>query len=153
MVSVYDVDATELINEISKEIRAVIHQPEWTLYVKTGVHKERTPTNPEWWYFRVASILRRVYLMGPIGTEKLRRFYGGLKNRGHKPERFYRGSGSVVRKSLQMLEKAGFISKVDTPKKGRVLTPKGKSFVDKIAAKLVAINQAQQIEAEKAKAQ
>ncbi|HIP62762.1 MAG TPA: 30S ribosomal protein S19e, partial [Archaeoglobus profundus] len=38
-----------------------------------------------------------------------------------------------IRKALQQLEKAGFVKK--TPE-GRVVTPKGRSFLDKIATEI-----------------
>ena len=56
------------------------------------------------------------------------------KNRGHKPEHFYPASGSVIRKILQQLEKSTLIQQNKTGnRKGRILTPKGTSFLDKIA--------------------
>jgi small subunit ribosomal protein S19e len=39
----------------------------------------------------------------------LKRKYGGKKNRGHKPEKRFDGSGNIIRKILQQLEKAGLI--------------------------------------------
>ena len=53
--------------------------------------------------------MRRIYIDGPVGTEKLRTFYGGRKRRGTKPARFGKGSGSVIGKLLQQLEAAGFV--------------------------------------------
>ena len=136
MPTIYDVDPTELINETANELKSLIKQPEWTFFVKTGVHKERSPVNKDWWFTRCASILRKVYLYGPIGTPKLRTFYGGIKNRGMKPERYYKGSGSIIRKALQELENAELIKKSETAKKGRIVSAKGQSFMDKIATKI-----------------
>ena len=91
----------------------------------------------EWWYMRSAAVLRSVYKLGPIGTSKLRGKYGGRKNRGYKPEHFYKGSGSVIRKVLQQLEKSGFIAQAQRgAHKGRIVTKKGRSFIDKIAAQI-----------------
>ena len=77
--------------------------PSWHSFVKTGAGKERPPVSNDWWYIRTASVLRRVALLGPIGVSKLRVHYGNNKNRGHKPEKFYRGSGNILRKILQQL--------------------------------------------------
>jgi len=66
----------------------------------------------------------------PVGVSRLRTAYGGRKNRGHAPEHFYKGSGNIIRKALQELEKLGLVEK--TPK-GRVITPKGRSFLDNLA--------------------
>ena len=68
----------KLIDSIKKvkEIKA----PEWSIFVKTGVHKERPPVNPEWWVVRAASVLSKVNKNGPVGTNKLAKQYGGRKN-------------------------------------------------------------------------
>jgi len=101
------------------------------------MNRERLPDDEDWWYYRAAAILRSVAKLGPVGTQKLRTKYGGKKNRGHKPERFARASGSVIRKIMQQLEKSGLLKQTEKGvHKGRVLTPKGTSFLDKIAINL-----------------
>jgi small subunit ribosomal protein S19e len=104
------------------------------LFVKTGAHKERAPDDPDFWFVRCASILRKVYLNGPIGTERLRINYGGRKRRGAKPNKFQKGSGAIVRTALQQLERAGFIMKRGT--KGREMTDIGRSYMDKLSSAL-----------------
>jgi small subunit ribosomal protein S19e len=139
MANIYDVDANRLIEKAAEELKKVdaIKAPEWAVFAKTGVHKERPPANQDWWYVRVAAVLRSVYKLGPIGVSKLRYKYGGRKNRGLKPEKFYRGSGNVLRKVLQQLEKAEFVRQTEVGNfKGRIITSKGKSFLDKIASTL-----------------
>jgi len=132
MTTVYDVPASELINKVAQRLKKEkkVTPPEWAPYVKTGTHKELPPLNEDWWYTRCASILRRVYIDGPIGVERLRSFYGGRKNRGSKPERFVKGSGSIVREAVQQLEKAEYVRNA---KKGRVISPAGRSFLDNVA--------------------
>lgn len=137
MTTVYDVPANLLINHVAKDFNEdndKINPPEWTTLVKTGVHKERKPENNDWWYVRCASILRRVYIDGPVGINSLRTFYGGKKDRGVTPETFKKGSGAIVRNALHQLEDAGFIQKVDA---GRIITPQGKSFLDKSSGNLI----------------
>lgn len=136
MVSVKDVPADIFIEKLTEYIKSNIESvrpPEWALWVKTGVSRERPPDNPDWWYIRAASILRKLYLKGPLGIDDLRSMYGGRKNRGVRPEHFYKGSGSIIRKILQQLEDAGLVEKT---KKGRVLTPKGRSLLDKLASEI-----------------
>ena len=83
---------------------------------------------------RAAAVLRSVYMLGPIGVSKLRTKYGGKKRRGHKMSHFRKGSGNVIRKLLQQLEKAGLIKFVEKGvHKGRIITPKGMSILDKTA--------------------
>lgn len=135
----YDVDAQDLIEKASEGLKKIpeIKPPVWASFVKTGMHKERPPVNDDWWYARTASVLRTIYRLGPVGVSKLRTKYGGKKNRGVKKEHFYKGSGSILRKSLQQLEKAGFVKFAEKGvHKGRIITPKGRSFLDKIAAQL-----------------
>jgi len=112
----------------------VIEPPPWALFVKTGVHKERPPQDPDWWYIRAAAIMRKLYIRGPIGVSRLRTLYGGRHRRGHRPPKFAKGSGAIIRKILQQLEGAGFVQKAD--KKGRILTPKGRELLEE-AAKVV----------------
>lgn len=139
MTQILTVDPSELINKVAEELKKqkLIEPTKWSLFVKTGHHQERMPDNPEWWYYRAAAILRSAAKLGPIGTQKLRRKFGGKKNRGHKPERFYKASGSVVRKILQQLEKSNLLKQTEKGvHKGRILTAQGKSFLDKIAVQI-----------------
>lgn len=106
--------------------------PVWAAYAKTGVHKERPPQQEDWWYIRSAAVLRKVALRGPVGTNKLRVLFGGRKNRGHKPDAFRRASGSVIRNVLQQLQAAGLVEMHEVAgHRGRVLTAKGESLIDK----------------------
>jgi len=132
MTTIYDVPASALINEVAQRLKKdkKVTPPEWASYVKTGIHKEIPPLNEDWWYTRCASILRRVYIDGPVGVERLRSFYGGRRNRGSKPERFVKGSGSIAREAVQQLEKAGYVRNA---KKGRAISPAGRSFLDNVA--------------------
>ena len=136
MTTMYDVEPQELIQKAAEELKKIpeVQPPSWAPFVKTGMHKERPPADDDWWYMRAASVLRTVYRLGPVGVEKLRDKYGGKKNRGVKKEHFFKGSGNILRKSLQQLEKAGLVKFAEKGvNKGRVITPKGKSFLDKIS--------------------
>ncbi|HEX3013974.1 MAG TPA: 30S ribosomal protein S19e [Methanobacterium sp.] len=132
MTTVYDVPADLLISAIAKDLNEnkSIDAPDWAKFVKTGVHKERRPEDADWWYTRCASILRKVYIDGPVGLNSLRSYYGGKKDKGTNPEKFAKGSGSIIRTALHQLEDAGFVAKI---KEGRIITPEGKSFVDKVS--------------------
>lgn len=136
MVTVRDVDSQELLESLKEEMKKIkdIQPPEWSRYVKTGVSRERPPEQEDWWFIRTAAILRKIYMYGPIGTERLTKMYGGKKNRGHKPERFYPGGGSIIRKILQQLESAELVKK---KKKGRMISPKGQKLLDNTAYSLV----------------
>ncbi len=139
MTDIYDVNPNMLIDKTAAELKKLIKAPEWAIFVKTGVHKERPPISEDWWYVRAAAILRTIYIMGPIGVSKLRTKYGGKKNRGHKTEHFFRASGSVIRKILQQLEEAKLIKQTQIGvHKGRVITPVGQSLLNNAAVGLPA---------------
>lgn len=138
MVSAQMVPSEKLIEGIAEEFKSndkIFQPPTWADYVKLGVSRENAPENRKnWWYTRVASILRKIYLNGPIGVIHLKKSYGGRKNRGNKPERSKSGSGAIIRLAIHQLEKAGYVAIANNS--GRVVTPTGRSFVDKIVVKI-----------------
>lgn len=144
MASAFDVPANELIERLAKELEKIpeLKMPDWAKFVKTGPHAERLPEQPNWWYIRAASIMRRLYIDGPVGVARLRTWYGGRKNRGVQPEHHYDAGGKIIRTILQQLEQAGLAEKVE--KKGRRLTPKGVSLVDRIATEVAMERQKEQ---------
>ena len=104
-MSIYDVPTDKLLQKTSEALKKieVITPPAWAGFVKTGMSKSRPPVQDDWWFLRAASILRKIMHFGPIGVSKLRNQYGGRKNRGVKPDKFYKGSGNIIRKILQQL--------------------------------------------------
>lgn len=136
MVSQRDTNPNEVISKASGELKKIkeLEMPEWAKFVKTGAGKERPPLKNDWWHMRAASVLRRIAMTGPIGVAKLRTKYASKKNMGHKPERVYKAGGKVLRTILQQLEKAGLVRYTEKGvHKGRVVTPKGQSFLAKAA--------------------
>ncbi len=136
MSRVFNVDQSKLVEKTAEELKKieVLKKPSWANFVKTGVAKERPPLDRDWWHKRAASILRRIYVYNLVGVNRLRVKYSSRKNNGHKPEHTYSSGGKIIRTILQQLEKAEFVKKAEIKnKKGRILTPKGKSFLDKIA--------------------
>jgi len=136
MTTVYDVPADHIIRRVAEELkkRKEIVSPAWAAFAKTGVHKEMPPEDPDWWFTRAAAVLRRVYVDGPLGVERMRSFYGGKKNRGSRPNAFRKGSGSILRKSLQQLEAAGLIVHDKT---GRRVSPEGMKFLDNLSQEVL----------------
>ncbi len=133
MITPRDVPAQKFVNKLKEELKKFkeISPPQWSFFVKSGAHRERPPQQPDFWYIRAASILRRIYIDGPVGVERLRTYYGGRRRRGRRPPKFRKASGAIIRKILQQLESAGLVKKED--RKGRILTSKGRSLLDKIA--------------------
>ncbi len=130
MVTVYDVRGEELVPAVAEVLESKLKKPKWAEFVKTGVHKERPPETEGWWSLRAASLLRRVYMDGPVGVQRLRRWYGGRQSRGHKPERSKKAGGKIIRLLLQQLEKQGLVKKTE---KGRKITPEGQKLLDNLA--------------------
>jgi len=137
MTTAYDVPADVLINRLSgymKENIREIQPADWAGYVKTGSHVERVPQNPDWWYVRSASVLRKLYMNGPVGVSRLRKEYGGRKRRGVRPAHFAKAGGNILRSILQQLEQAGLAQKDGT--KGRVVSGKGRSLLDAMSTQI-----------------
>jgi len=133
----HDVPAQKYIDRLAKYLRENVDEvqpPTWANFAKTGTHVEKQPQNPNWWYTRSASILRKVYIHGPIGLENLRSDYGGRKNNGVKKNHACKAGGSGIRTILQQLEKAGLVQ--ITRPKGRVIAPKGRKMMQEVAGDL-----------------
>src|SRR3712207_7161429 len=51
-----------------------------------------------WWYTRSASLLRKVYIHGPIGISDLKSMYGGRKRIGYNLDHHKDAGGAIIRK-------------------------------------------------------
>ena len=134
MVTVYDVPAEKLILKVSEKLKEndKIVPPEWAEFAKTGIHTERAPVQQDWWYTRAASIMRKLYVKGPMGTSKLAGEYGGFNDRGCKPNKAVKGSRNIVRKCLVQLQDAGLLEATQD-KQGRKISPAGQKLLDNSA--------------------
>ena len=137
MTTPHDVPASKFIDRLAKYLKEnveEVHPPAWASAAKTGVQSEKPPQNPNWWYVRGASVLRKVYIHGPIGLERLRADYGSVKGFRTKPEHAAKAGGSSIRKVLQQLEAAGLVQTA-TPQ-GRRMSPKGRKLLQEVAEDL-----------------
>lgn len=140
MVSVKDVPADLLIRELAKYLREnvppQVKPPDWALFVKTGPNKDRPPMQEDWWYIRAAAVLRKIYLNGPVGLGSLRMAFSYRAKVGSavRSERTRKAGGAIIRNILHQLEAAGLVTKT---KEGRVITPQGRSLLDKIALNIL----------------
>jgi len=133
----YDIPASVLIEGLVKHLKDEVDEitpPEWALFAKTGVHAQRPPSNPDWWFVRCAAILRKIYVKGPLGIEKLRQEYGGRLDREARPEHARKGSGAIARTAVQQLQKAGLIRPQRND--GRIVTSKGRQMLDRLSTEL-----------------
>ena len=139
MTTYYDVPADLLIGSLSSELQELdqITPPEWAEYVKTGIHRERPPTQDDWWFIRSAAVLRKVGMKGPIATNHMAQLFGGPKDRGVTPTRAAAGSRNVARNVRPQLTAAGLITSKwnlgKTVNFGKILTPEGHALLDKHA--------------------
>jgi small subunit ribosomal protein S19e len=133
MVNVYDIPAEQLIIRLAARLKSEgkILPPDWADFVKTGVHREKAPIQDDWWYHRVAAVLRKVYIKGPIGVSRLSAEFGGKVDRGSKPYKARKGSGSITRSALKQLEELGYV--VNEKGSGRTISPSGKSLLDNVS--------------------
>jgi small subunit ribosomal protein S19e len=136
MAKVYDVPAYNFISKLSEILKTEdLPAPSWIPFVKTGAHAIKPPQNPEWWHIRCASILRKIYLNGPISVNRLRAIYGGGKAVGYGAAHHKDASGAVIRNAIHGLEKLGYVQKAE--KKGRMVTKQGMQKLDKLATEIL----------------
>ena len=136
MAKVYDVPADILVNRLSEILKNEdIPAPEWSLFVKTGTHAEKPPQNSGWWHVRCASILRKIYLHGPLSVNDLRTMYGSGRPVGYGAAHHKDASGAIIRNAIHGLEKLGYVKMIE--KKGRILTKQGTQKLDKLATEIL----------------
>ncbi|MGA8912122.1 MAG: 30S ribosomal protein S19e [Nitrososphaeraceae archaeon] len=135
MAKAYDIPADDLIMKLAEQLKKdkKIESPSWAAFVKTGAHTEKIPQNKDWWYTRCASLLRKVYIHGPIGVSDLKIEYGGRKKIGYNLSHHKDAGGAIIRKALQQLEVAGYIVKKN---KGRLVSEEGMKRIDRVATEL-----------------
>ena len=134
MTTAYEVPGDRLVERTAEEVKELdaVEPPEWARFARTGRDRELPPEDDDWWYVRTASILRKVYIEGPIGVSRLKKAYGGRDRKGVAPSHHEEGSGSVIRNALQQLEEEGLVEQKGSD--GRVVSSEGQKFLDGIAS-------------------
>jgi small subunit ribosomal protein S19e len=135
MAKAYDIPAAYLISRLAEQLKKdkKIAPPSWAAFVKTGPQAEKIPQNKDWWYIRCASLVRKVYMHGPIGISDLKSAYGGRKRIGYNLNHHKDAGGAIIRKALQQLESAGYITKKN---KGRLMSDDGMKKIDRLATEI-----------------
>jgi small subunit ribosomal protein S19e len=125
-----DVPASALLPRVAATLktRQLVQPPAWAAFAKTGVSRQQSPTQPDWWYLRSASVLRKVYLKGTTGVTRLAGEYGGRRDRGSAPYHSRSGSRSIAREIVQQLEKSGLLQ--TNKNRGRRVSPEGMKLLD-----------------------
>ena len=136
MAKVHDVPASMLIKKLTEILKSEdINPPTWISFVKTGVHADKPPQKVDWWYTRCASILRKIYLNGPISITDMRSMYGGGKARGYGIASQRYAGGAIIRNAVHGLEKLGYVEMVE--KKGRIVTKQGMKKLDNLSTEIL----------------
>jgi len=133
-MSIFLVNADMLIEAIAEKLKEYpeISPPDGSEFWKTAFFKELAPQDSKnFWYIRCASILRKVKKYGPIGVNRLRKYYGGRNRRGPGLNHSAKGSGKIVRVALQQLENAKLLEKKE--KEGRKVSAEGMSLLERTA--------------------
>jgi small subunit ribosomal protein S19e len=132
-----DVPSYVLLPRLAHELesRKAVRPPDWAAFARTGVHTQNAPYQTGWWYLRSASVLRKLYIRGARGVERLAAEYGGSRDRGSAPYHARSGSRSIIREILQQLEGSGLVRKQKNG--GRVLTSDGHRLLDQLAKELL----------------
>jgi small subunit ribosomal protein S19e len=137
-MSVFVVQPVKIIETLANKLKEYpnISPPEGSEFWKTAFFKELAPMDSEnFWYIRCASILRKVNKFGPIGVNKLRKYYGGKNKKGRGLHHSAKASGKIIRVALQQLGEANLLEMEE--KKGRVLSAEGKSLIERTAYEIL----------------
>jgi len=140
MNPIFELNSQEYNLKLAEALKKIpeFQVPEWSMFVKSGPAKERPIDDLDFWHKRAASILRQIYKKEVVGVNRLRTKYGSKKNRGFQPETFKKASGKIIRTILQQADKVGFteiqkpVKGVRSKKPGRIMTDKGKKFLEEI---------------------
>merc|ERR1719335_1103751 len=133
-----DVEASKFIEAFAQHLKrqGKFEIPKWADIVKTGVHKELAPYDPDWLYTRAASMVRKIYIRGGVGVGAFRKIYGGQKRRGTCTNTFSLGSGKIARYILQQLEEMDLVEQAEDG--GRKITREGQRELDTVAVQAAA---------------
>ncbi len=137
-MSVFVVQPEKLIETLSNKLKEYpeISPPKGSEFWKTAHFKELAPIDSEnFWYIRCASILRKVKKFGPIGVNRLRKYYGGKNRKGKGLNHSAKASGKIIRVALQQLGEASLLEMKG--KKGRVLSSEGISLIERTAYEII----------------
>ena len=137
--TVRDVPAPVFIKTLAQHLKSAkkVEPPSNVNVIKTGVSKELSPYDADWYYVRAAAVARKVYLFPGIGVGALRRVFGGRNRRTkNNTEFFENGAGGVIRRILKQLEDANYLGK-KANKKGRFIKSNGQKELDTIAKSII----------------
>ena len=117
--------------------------------MKTGTHKVLAPYYSNWLFIRAAAIARHLYVRAKgTGVKTLKTVFGSNERNGTISCHHHRANGKIIRYCLKMLEAMKLVDlvvvqeeneagkMVTTSTKGKKISPKGRSEMDKIAVEI-----------------
>ncbi|KAM0681100.1 Rps19ep [Glugoides intestinalis] len=135
MESVYRVKAIPLVAAIKETLKNMseIELPKNHDLIKTSHGKQYSPEDPNWFYTRMASVVRAAMRKGSVSLKGLARKYSCRKNAGVRPSRYSKGSDFVIQSAIEQLVKIGWFS---FSNKKDVLTKTAKEVLGEILEKV-----------------
>ncbi|AFM99424.1 ribosomal protein S19 [Encephalitozoon hellem] len=100
--------------------------------MKTGTGKEQAPIEDDWYFTRMASIVRQISIKGAVTPEFLAKRYGTRKNRGCRPSKYVNAFPEIGISVLENLKNMGWINEHSKD----MLTEKGRTVVKEIIEKV-----------------
>ncbi|KAF2076408.1 hypothetical protein CYY_002313 [Polysphondylium violaceum] len=136
-VTVKDVCPQEFIATYARFLKKTgrVQIPKWVDIAKTATYKELPPSNPDWIYYRIATLARKVYLRGGDGVDTYKKVFGQNRRNGVRPNAFAVANGGNIRYCLKQLANLKVVEE-DTVKGGRIITATGRRDLDRIAKQI-----------------
>jgi len=143
--TVLDAPANKLVNQVASFFKEknIIKIPKYASLVKTSRANDCEPINPDYFYYKAAAIVRKLYVTKSknVGVGSLRVMFSKKERRGSQPPKTFRAGGKIIREIVIQLKNAGYVKnyggKEDETNSGLFLTQKGRSELDKIASGLM----------------
>ena len=128
-----DVSANKWIRAMAQHLKqsGKLFVPSCTELVKQSHGNQRAPQNPDWYFYRCAAVLRRIYVRPGTGYGGLSKAFAIKKNNGSRPEKTVRASTGLLHWACRSLEGLKLIGK--GKESGRILTKDGRRKCDAIA--------------------
>lgn len=135
MDAVFQVQPVPLVKAIAEALKQndQVELPKNHDLIKSGHGRQYSPEDADWFYVRMASIVRQTMCKGKVSLKGLAFRYGNRKNRGVRPTKFAMSSNFVNGSAIDQLKKIGWINYAQ---KDNILTEKAKIVLKEIIEKI-----------------
>lgn len=132
---IYKVKPRDFIDALSDYLISSnkVKLPENYDILKTGYGREHAPEDRNWYYIRLASIVRKIILKGRVSHGKLAADYGNRKDRGVRPSKKTGAGKYLIDTALKNLESMGWIN---WSQGNDILTSSAKEILSEIIEKV-----------------